>query len=336
MPATRKCQSTDMVLVHKVFRRELGLLPTMMRNVETGDSARAAVVSAHCREMTTALRQHHGAEADLLVPKLQRRAPMDPALQRQMLEGHRTHLALLDELDGLLPLWDEAADPELGHLLADIVTELAAEVADHLDAIERWLLPLADEHITTAEWLQLGLRAAGWIPLTLVAVLLGALLEDATPQERQNLLAKVPGPARLMFRMVGREQYAREMLVLREGVLVAAWRAVRGPGAECSAGPLHVGTDAEPARDLRQTFVPGPQARLRGEQGGGQQLGIDVPDSRAVQRMRRDQVEDLVVGGKQGLRLVAQQVEDLVAIGQGAEREFSGHPGVDQHLALLE
>ena len=81
---------------------------------------------------------------------------------------------------------------------------------------------MADQHITPAEWLQLGLRAAGWIPLTRMAVLLGAMLEDATPQERQNLLGKVPGPARLLFRMVGREQYAREMRVLREGVLAAA------------------------------------------------------------------------------------------------------------------
>jgi len=222
MPATPKCQSTDMVLVHKVFRRELGLLPAMMLAVEPDDSARAAVVSAHCRELTTALRHHHAAESELLMPKLQRRAALDPTVERQMVQRHRAHLALVDELDGLLPLWDEAADPELGTLLADIVTELAAEVAGHLDAIEDLLLPLADQHITPAEWLQLGLRSAGWIPLTRMAVLLGALLEDATPQERQNLLGKVPGPARLLFRMVGREQYAREMRVLREGVVVAA------------------------------------------------------------------------------------------------------------------
>ena len=222
MPATPKCQSTDMVLVHRVFRRELGLLPTMMVAVRPGDFARAAVVSAHCRELTTALRHHHAAEAELLMPKLLRRAALDPTVERHMLQRHRTHLALLDELDGLLPLWDQAADPELGTLLADIVTELANEVAGHLDAIERLLLPLADQHITAAEWLQLGLRSAGWIPLTRMAVLLGALLEDATPQERQNLLGKVPGPARLLFRMKGREQYAREMRVLREGVLAAA------------------------------------------------------------------------------------------------------------------
>ncbi len=222
MPAARRCQSTDMVLVHKVFRRELGLLPAMMRSVEPGDAARAVVVSAHCRELATALRHHHAAEAELLMPKLRRRAPMDPTVEPRILRWHTTHVALLDELDGLLRVWDDAADPELGNLLADIVTELASEVADHLDAIEQALLPLADQHITPAEWLQLGLRAAGWIPVTRMAVLLGALLEDATPQERQNLLGKVPGPARLLFRMVGREQYAREMRVLREGVLAAA------------------------------------------------------------------------------------------------------------------
>jgi hypothetical protein len=133
-----------------------------------------------------------------------------------------THLALLDELDGLLQLWDEAADPELGHLLADIVAELAAEVGDRLDAIEQLLLPLAGRQITSAEWRQLGLRAARWIPLTRMAVLLGALLEEATPRERQNLLAKVSGSARLLVRMVGRDRYAQEMQVIREGVLVAA------------------------------------------------------------------------------------------------------------------
>jgi len=211
-----------MVLVHKVFRRELGLLPSMMRAVRPADAARAAVVAAHCRELTTALRQHHAAESELLMPKLQRRATLDPNVTEQMRRWHTAHLALLDELDGLLPLWEDAADPELGALLADIVTELASVVADHLDAVEQVLLPLADEHIAPTEWLQLGVRAAGWIPLTRMAVLLGAMLEDATPQERQNLLGKVPGPARLLFRMVGREQYAREMRVLREGVLAAA------------------------------------------------------------------------------------------------------------------
>ena len=41
------------------------------------------------------------------------------------------------------------------------------------------------------------------------------MLEDATEAERRNLMSKVPGPARLLYRMVGQEQYLREMRELR-------------------------------------------------------------------------------------------------------------------------
>jgi len=49
----------------------------------------------------------------------------------------------------------------------------------------------------------------------LMAWLLGAMLEDASPTEQRNLLAKVPAPARMLYRMVGRDQYAREIAALR-------------------------------------------------------------------------------------------------------------------------
>ena len=45
--------------------------------------------------------------------------------------------------------------------------------------------------------------------------MLGAMLEDATPAEQRNLLAKVPAPARMLYRMVGRDQYEREITALR-------------------------------------------------------------------------------------------------------------------------
>ena len=41
--------TSDMVLVHKVFRREFGMLPTLIGGVEPGDTARAAVIAAHAR-----------------------------------------------------------------------------------------------------------------------------------------------------------------------------------------------------------------------------------------------------------------------------------------------
>ncbi len=219
--AAARSLTSDLVLVHKVFRRELRLLPLLISGVESGDCSRAVALAAHCRELTTALRHHHAAESELLWPRLRDRAPFDAAAAARLRDGQRTHAALLVELDGLLPLWEQGADADLRAVLADILTELADAVASHLDASAEFVLPAVDEHFTAAEWLALGLRAASWIPLHRMAWLLGAMLEDATPAERANLMGKVPGPARVLYRMVGQEQYAREMRALRGSLVVA-------------------------------------------------------------------------------------------------------------------
>jgi hypothetical protein len=204
-----------MVLVHRVFRREFGLLPTLVGAVEVGDTARAALIAAHARELCTALRHHHGAEQNLLWRRLRDRGALDESMHGRLRGWHREHFALLSELDGLLPLWQESAALDLRAVLVDIAGELSEQVATHLDASEQHVLPAVDQHFSPGEWLTLGLRAASWIPLHRMAWMLGAILEDATDAERKQLLAKVPGPARLLYRMVGREQYAREISVLR-------------------------------------------------------------------------------------------------------------------------
>ena len=53
------------------------------------------------------------------------------------------------------------------------------------------------------------------VPVRRMAWMLGAMLEDATPAEQRNLLVKVPAPARMIYRMVGRDQYEREITALR-------------------------------------------------------------------------------------------------------------------------
>lgn len=209
--------ATDLVLVHKVFRRELRLLPALVGGVPAGRGDRAALLAGHYRDLATALRHHHHAEQHLLLGRLAERAPLEPAVRSCMQERHRRHEELLDELDGMLDLWTAAADPDVRDLLVDILSELADTVIDHLDLVERRVLPEVDRSFTGREWLALGLRAASWIPLNRMAWMLGAMLEDATDAERRNLMGKVPGPARLLYRMVGQEQYVREMRDLRGG-----------------------------------------------------------------------------------------------------------------------
>jgi hemerythrin-like domain-containing protein len=213
--------TSDMVLVHRVFRRELGLLPALVQAVLPGDLARSAVLAKHCLELTTALRHHHTAEAELLWHRLRDRSALPLVVEEQLLTWHRVHAELIGELDALLPLWQQEPQADLQAVIGDILAELAAAVNGHLDVVEEHLLPAVDQHFSAGEWRSLGLRAARWIPLHRMAWLLGAMLEDATPSEQRNLLAKVPAPARILYRMVGRDQYEREIIALRAGISVS-------------------------------------------------------------------------------------------------------------------
>ncbi len=214
-------KTSDMVLVHKVFRREFVLVPRLVRSTPDGDVSRARLVGAHLADMVNALRHHHDAERDLVWPRLAQRAPLAPELADALASAHAAHRSLIAELDGLLPLWLESAEADIAAVVADIVDELAAGLAAHLDAVESTVLPVVERHFSGTEWLQLGLRAACWIPLTRMAVMLGAMLEDATPEERSGLLARVPGPARMLYRTIGQQQYDREMATLRRSLVAA-------------------------------------------------------------------------------------------------------------------
>ena len=133
-----------MVLVHKVFRREFGLLPVLLAGVDAGNTARIALIAAHANELSTALRHHHAAEQDLLWHRLRDRDALDESLHGRLRDRQRKHFALLSELDGLLPLWTGSGAPDLQAVLVDIAGELSGLVAAHLDAVEHSVLPAVE------------------------------------------------------------------------------------------------------------------------------------------------------------------------------------------------
>ena len=69
--------------------------------------------------------------------------------------------------------------------------------------------------ITATEYQEVGQRGLVSIPLTRRLVVLGYLLEGATPQERSDFLAAVPAPARLAYRLIGARQHRHETTRLR-------------------------------------------------------------------------------------------------------------------------
>jgi hemerythrin-like domain-containing protein len=205
----------DMVLVHRVFRREFALLPLMVRQVSDGDTAAADRVGRHAREMLDALRHHHQHEDELLWPRLRQRTPAGTGLTERMQTQHGTISEILRRVDAALPIWQRAARTRDASVLAADITELHARLEDHLDEEEQHILPLAGQTITPAEWNELAERGFAAMPKRRGLVFLGHILESASPAERSRFLRRVPPPARLLYRLIGRPAHRRETTALR-------------------------------------------------------------------------------------------------------------------------
>jgi iron-sulfur cluster repair protein YtfE (RIC family) len=218
MTTTARTDTHDMVVVHRVFRREFTLAPKLIRAVGPGDTGRARMVGGHLRDIYLGLHHHHTAEDELLWPLLLARVDLDADKVLLMEAQHQRVDALLSQAIDLLPKWEATAAAPVRDQLAGVYDALWPVLLEHLVAEETEVLPLVGEHISQAEWDRLGERFETETPKSKLMLFLGALLEEATPAEAELMLGKVPGPARLIWRLVGRRSYTRRVQTLRAGV----------------------------------------------------------------------------------------------------------------------
>jgi hemerythrin-like domain-containing protein len=208
----------DMVLVHRVFRREFGLLPLMVRGVADGDVRAAARVARHAREMTDALHHHHHNEDELLWPRLLERAPLDADLVIRMEAQHAALAEILRRVETVLPAWQRTARSRDAGSLADAFTELIAGLGEHLDSEEQHVLPIVARTITPPEWGELAQRGFAAMPKRRALVFLGHILSSASPAEQTRFLRRVPPHVRLAYRLIGHRAFTRETAALRAGL----------------------------------------------------------------------------------------------------------------------
>jgi hypothetical protein len=205
----------DMVIVHRVFRREFQLLPLMVRRVRDGDTARAELVGAHGEELITALHHHHVGEDEELWPILEHRALPQIDLVRRMQDQHDQMASLLAECHPLLTRWRRSASAEHAEALGTALDAVPTVLSEHFDDEERHILPLVRQCVTNAEWAVLGRRGMASLPKPRLLVFLGYMFEDATPAERTSFMAHLPLPPRVLYRLVGRRKYEAERQALR-------------------------------------------------------------------------------------------------------------------------
>jgi hypothetical protein len=90
----------EMVVVHRLFRREAALLPRLVESVPDGDTKRAALIAGHYRDYRHGLHQHHSGEDELLWPLLLARVDLEAEIVLRMEAQHEVIAASLTEVDG--------------------------------------------------------------------------------------------------------------------------------------------------------------------------------------------------------------------------------------------
>lgn len=205
------CNTDDMKMIHGVFRREFKLAPPMVRAVEAGDTAKAGRVTAHVLEIVDMLHHHHHGEEELVFDKLEVRAPACAIHVGIMRQQHQQVSALLDQVAGLATPWDADASAEHREALAVLLDEISSTLDAHLGQEEDEILPVAETSMTAAEWNAVGEAGMASLSKSRLLVQLGYILEDQTPEERKQFMTRVPPPARVLYKLIGRGKYKKEI-----------------------------------------------------------------------------------------------------------------------------
>ena len=207
----------EMVVIHRVFRRELVLVPELVRRVAHGDTARAQVVGRHLELVLAGLEMHHTGEDAVLWPLLlERAAPSTGLVETMQVQHHRVE-EYADQLGPLLEEWMQGASEVRGEQLAQLLDRFAEALFEHLDLEEREILPLAQRHLSVEEWDSLGDHGKDSMSARQLPLMFGCAVEDADPDERAQILGHLPVPVRLVLCTVGAWHYRRYITRVRAG-----------------------------------------------------------------------------------------------------------------------
>ncbi|MFJ4850808.1 MULTISPECIES: hemerythrin domain-containing protein [unclassified Streptomyces] len=197
----------DMYMAHTALRREFILLPGLVRTVAPGDIRRTEVVGAHADLLCRILHTHHEGEDLLLWPKLVERGGAEAAaVVPTMEEQHHAIDTAHQEVTALLGGWRSTG--LRGAELAEALERLASVLLEHMALEEKEILPLAEQHVTAAEWHRLGEHGMTATPKKDLPLAFGMAMYEGDPEVVKAVLATAPLPVRLIVPALARRRYA--------------------------------------------------------------------------------------------------------------------------------
>ena len=205
--STAAIDMRDMIAVHDAFRVEFSALPAMVLAVAPGDTSRSAVVGRHATLMLRVLHGHHGGEDALVWPVMRERAPEAAELISTLEAQHHSMDPLLERAHELADGWTVSADAASGASLAAVLDELHVVVAEHLALEESQFVPVAARYLSHDEWMAVGAHSRASLSQEDLALALGTILSDTTPELGDLIIGSMPPEAQAGWSQFGRPMY---------------------------------------------------------------------------------------------------------------------------------
>ncbi|MGH9122703.1 MAG: hypothetical protein ACRDYC_12320, partial [Acidimicrobiales bacterium] len=112
--------------------------------------------------------------------------------------------------------WEEKGDAAAGDLVASLGA-LNAVLIPHLDQEEAEIVPLATSYMTPEEWGMLPGHALGGFAGDKIWLIMGLIRENFTQEQRDQMLAHMPPPARQMWESMGEASFNELIAQVRQG-----------------------------------------------------------------------------------------------------------------------
>jgi hemerythrin-like domain-containing protein len=200
----------DMLVVHTAMLREFRLAPAAVAHVPLDARRRVAAVDRHLGFLCDLLHHHHAGEDALLWPPLRDRLPTAARSPIDVVEAQHDAIdRSLRDVTSARREWTRRRDTESRDALVHDLQTLHGLLAEHLDAEERLLLPLAAAFLTDAEWHAIGEAAVAAMPKSTLPLAFGMFAYEADPEVLREMLATAPPVPRALLPRIAPRVYAR-------------------------------------------------------------------------------------------------------------------------------
>jgi hemerythrin-like domain-containing protein len=213
------CDTSGLILVHRIFRWLFRELPLLVREVDAGDLDRAAVVGDYATLDFFALHLHHETEDTVLWDRLTTRDPACVAHVDRMRAQHADVAAQLARIEPQLSPWVATADAGLRDAFAHDIESLRDTLLVHLGQEEDDIMPVAGAVLSQQEWDELEehtrtalLAHRRELPRDVMSLQVGLLLASVPEDERDEWFrTNVPAPVRVLYLLLMKRRYERAM-----------------------------------------------------------------------------------------------------------------------------